>query len=83
MRSAGWPLAGVTRAVLLEAASGVSYDVAEGACGLDELLAAEEVFTSSSVREVMPVVQVDGRPFERGPAAAALQQALRGLAGAA
>ena len=45
--------------------------------------AAEEVFTSSSVREVMPVVQVDGTPFERGPAAAALQQALRGLAGAA
>jgi 4-amino-4-deoxychorismate lyase len=78
-------LAGVTRAVLIEAAAGVSYDVEEGHYGLDELLAAEEVFTSSSVREVMPVVQVNGRPFERGPAAAAaaLQQALRGLAGAA
>ncbi len=38
------------------------------------------MFTSSSVREVMPVVAVDGRPFERGEAAAALQAALRELA---
>ena len=30
------------------------------------LLAADEVFTSSSVREVMPVVVVDGRPFSTG-----------------
>ena len=76
-------LAGVTRAVLIEAAPGVGYDLEEGHYSLDELLAAEEVFTSSSVREVMPVVAVDGMAFERGPAATALQQALRGLAGAA
>jgi 4-amino-4-deoxychorismate lyase len=76
-------LAGVTRAVLIEAAPGVGYELEEGHYSLDELLAAEEVFTSSSVREVMPVVEVDGTTFERGPAAAALQQALRGLARAA
>jgi 4-amino-4-deoxychorismate lyase len=76
-------LAGVTRAVLIEAAPGVGYDLEEGHYSLDELLAAEEVFTSSSVREVMPVVAVDGTTFERGPAATALQQALRGLAGVA
>ena len=70
-------LAGVTRAALLEAAPGRGYEVAEGAFPLAELLEADEVFTSSSVREVMPVVAVDGRPFERGPAAAALQTALR------
>lgn len=73
-------LAGVTRAALVEAAPGAGYDVAEGVYSIDDLLGAEEVFTSSSVREVMPAVAVDGRPFERGPAAAALQQALRGLA---
>jgi 4-amino-4-deoxychorismate lyase len=73
-------LAGVTRAVLIEAAPRAGYEVVEGAYPLSELLAAEEAFTSSSVREVMPVVQVDGRPFERGPAAAALQVALRDLA---
>jgi 4-amino-4-deoxychorismate lyase len=75
-------LAGVTRAVLIEAAPGVGYRVEEGHHSLDGLLASEEVFTSSSVREVMPVVQVDGTTFERGPAAAGLQHALRALAGA-
>jgi 4-amino-4-deoxychorismate lyase len=73
-------LAGVTRAVLLEAAPQAGYEVAEGAYPLSELLDSDEVFTSSSVREVMPVVAVDGRPFDRGPAAAALQAALRGAA---
>ena len=70
-------LAGVTRAVLIEAAPAAGFEVAEGAYALAELLGAEEAFTSSSVREVLPVVEVDGRPIERGPAAAALQQELR------
>jgi 4-amino-4-deoxychorismate lyase len=70
-------LAGVTRAVLIEAAPAAGFEVAEGAYPVAELLEAEEAFTSSSVREVLPVVEVDGRPIERGPAAAALQQELR------
>jgi 4-amino-4-deoxychorismate lyase len=74
-------LAGVTRAVLIEEAPSAGFQVEEGHYSLDELLAAEEAFTSSSVREVMPVVSVDGRRFERGPAAARLQAALRRLAG--
>jgi 4-amino-4-deoxychorismate lyase len=73
-------LAGVTRAVLLEAAPAAGYEVTEGAFPLAALLAADEVFTSSSVREVMPAVDVDDRRFERGPAAAALQAALRAAA---
>jgi branched-subunit amino acid aminotransferase/4-amino-4-deoxychorismate lyase len=50
----------------------------------EDLAGAEEAFLSSSTREVMPVVQVDGarvgdgRP---GPVAAELQMALRRLAG--
>jgi 4-amino-4-deoxychorismate lyase len=75
-------LAGVTRAVLVEAAPEVGFEIAEGTFRLTDLLEAEEAFTSSSVREVMPVVAVDGRPFERGPAAAALQAALRAAAAA-
>jgi branched-subunit amino acid aminotransferase/4-amino-4-deoxychorismate lyase len=43
-------------------------------------LDAEEVFTTSSVREVMPAVRVDDRPFVRGPAAQALQLELRRMA---
>jgi D-alanine transaminase len=54
--------------------------VEQDAYVLDELLEADEAFTSSSVREVMPLVELDGRPLGRGPAAEALQQALRGLA---
>ena len=35
--------------------------VEEGAYPLEQLLAADEAFTSSSVREVMPLVEIDGR----------------------
>jgi branched-subunit amino acid aminotransferase/4-amino-4-deoxychorismate lyase len=44
------------------------------------MVAAEEAFTSSSVREVLPIAELDGRPVPRGPAASALQAALRELA---
>ena len=70
-------LAGVTRATLLELASSCGYEVEEGAYPLGDLLGAEEAFTSSSVREVMPLVDVDGQTLGRGPAADALQAALR------
>ena len=78
-------LAGVTRAALLEEAAGLGYGVREGAFPAEELAAAEEAFTSSSVREVMPVVELDGRAIGEGrpgPAAAELQAALRRAAGA-
>src|SRR5204863_8305439 len=67
-------LPGVTRAFLCRL-----EPVLEGTFPLDELRTADEAFTTSSVREVMPVVEVDGtrvgdgRP---GPAAARLQAAL-------
>jgi 4-amino-4-deoxychorismate lyase len=73
-------LAGVTRATLLELAPGCGYRVEEGAYPLERLLEADEAFTSSSVREVMPLIQVDDRPLGRGPAADELQAALRELA---
>jgi len=70
-------LAGVTRATLLELAA---LPVVEGAFQLAELAAADEAFTSSSVREVVPVVELDGRPIPAGPTSAALQSALRAAA---
>lgn len=73
-------LAGETRAALLGLAAGLGYGVEEGAYPLDDLASAQEAFTSSSVREVMPIVEVDGRPLGRGPAADELQAALRRLA---
>jgi 4-amino-4-deoxychorismate lyase len=75
-------LAGVTRAALLELAIARGYTVEEGAYPLDDLCSAEEAFTSSSVRELMPLVAVDDRPLGRGPAADELQEGLRGAAAA-
>jgi 4-amino-4-deoxychorismate lyase len=76
-------LAGVTRETLLAAAGRAGIPVEEGAYARQRLTAADEVFTSSSVREVMPVVRLDddvvgdGRP---GPMAGRMQAALRAAA---
>ena len=77
-------LAGVTRAVLVQQAAGLGYEVREGAFPRDHLAAAEEAFTSSSIREVMPAVELDGVSVGAGapgPAARELQAALRRAAG--
>jgi len=68
-------LPGVTRQFLLgvEPAEETIADVAE-------LATADEAFLTSSIREVMPVVSLDGAPIgdgRPGPAAARLQAALR------
>ncbi len=73
-------LAGVTRATLLELAGSLGYSVEQGAYPLEALYGADEAFTSSSVREVMPLVEIDGRPLGRGPASDELQEALRAAA---
>jgi len=74
-------LAGVTRAALIQLAPKCGYQVEEGAYPLTELIVAEEAFTSSSVREVMPLVEIDGHALGRGPAGDALQAALREVVG--
>ena len=73
-------LAGVTRAAVLELAVERGFAVEEGAYPLSHLLDAEEAFTSSSVRELLPIVDLDGQAFARGPTAGELQHALRVLA---
>jgi 4-amino-4-deoxychorismate lyase len=76
-------LAGITRATLFELAPGLGLKVLEGVFTAEDLAAADEAFLSSSTRELMPVIEVDGSPVadgHPGPAAAALQAALRRLA---
>lgn len=73
-------LAGVTRAAIIELAHGCGFRVEEGSYPLPDMLAAEEAFSSSSVREILPLVEIDGQAVGRGPAADELQQALRALA---
>lgn len=76
-------LAGVTRATLIAEAAALGYEVREGAFPLEHMASAEEAFTSSSVREVMPAIELDGTPIgigEPGSAARDLQEALRAAA---
>ena len=73
-------LAGETRATVLGLAAGLGYRVEEGTYPLERLLAADEAFTSSSIREVLPIVAVDDVDLPRGPAAQGVQNALRDLA---
>ena len=73
-------LAGVTRAHLLRLAPSAGFRVEEGAWPLDEVTGADEVILSSSVREVVGVIDVDGRTIgdgRPGGGAQALQAALR------
>jgi 4-amino-4-deoxychorismate lyase len=69
-------LAGVTRSFVLE----LEPRTREGRYTIADLLAADEAFTTSSIREVMPVRAVDGHAIgdgKPGPVAARLQAALR------
>lgn len=58
-------------------------EAVEGPFPLGDLLGADEAFTTSSIREVMPVVAVDGSRIgdgTPGPAATRLQAAIRSVA---
>jgi branched-chain amino acid aminotransferase len=61
-------LAGITREVVLELAASLSVPAAAQPLHLDDLLAADEAFLTSTTRELVPIRQVDesviasGRP---------------------
>jgi branched-chain amino acid aminotransferase len=77
-------LAGITRAYVLGAAGRLGIGVDERALRPEDLYGAEEVFITSSIREVLPVVRVDqatigtGAP---GPVTRALHRAFRAAVG--
>ena len=73
-------LPGVTRAAVTRLAREAGYRVREGSFTLPALLHADEAFASSAVREIVPVIAVDGRELSRGEAAPRLQQLLEALA---
>ena len=63
-------LGGVTRAVLIDALRTGGHSVQERPIGLDELRAAEEIWTTSTVLRLQPVASLDGAPLPQvaGPA---------------
>jgi para-aminobenzoate synthetase / 4-amino-4-deoxychorismate lyase len=71
-------LPGVTRARVLDLAGGVGLEAHETTLRRDDLLAADEVFLTGSVRGIEPVASLDGAPLaDPGPLAAELAAALR------
>jgi branched-subunit amino acid aminotransferase/4-amino-4-deoxychorismate lyase len=73
-------LPGVTRGAVAALARHAGYRIREGSFTLPSLLRAEEAFTSSAVREVMPLIAVDGRELPRGKVAPELQRLLEQVA---
>ena len=59
-------LAGITRAHVLETAASLGIPVVLRTPSLDEAFAADELFISSSIRELMPVVRLDRSPIGSG-----------------
>jgi branched-chain amino acid aminotransferase len=77
-------LAGITRAHVLDAATAAGVPVDQRTLRPEDLYEADEVFVTSSIREVLPVVRVDGRAIGAGvpgPVARALHRAFRVAAG--
>lgn len=59
-------LLGITRETVLEVASELGLEVRLSSLTLPELLRAAEVFVCSSIRELLPVVSIDGQPIGSG-----------------
>ncbi len=71
-------LPGITRRVILELATELGHPVSEMPILAEELPRLEELFLTGTTTDVMPVVQLDGRPIgdgRPGPVTRALQQA--------
>ena len=69
-------LPGVTREVLLEQVGAPGFDLAERHLTLAQLESADEVFITSTTRELLQVLEIEGKPTGRdGRARAALQEA--------
>jgi branched-chain amino acid aminotransferase len=73
-------LPGVTRQVVLELAQGRETTVREEPVSVKDLLAADEAFITSTLKELVPIVSVDGAPLGRsrpGPVTLRLLESFR------
>ncbi len=71
---------GITRGVVLDLAREMGMPVVEGFLSVKEIEKADEMFLTSTTREVVPIVKVDGKPIgsgRPGPIATRLLDAYR------
>jgi branched-subunit amino acid aminotransferase/4-amino-4-deoxychorismate lyase len=59
-------LEGVTRRVVLDLARGLGLSATEARVLPEDLFRAEELFLTSTIRELVPVVRVDGQAIGNG-----------------
>jgi branched-chain amino acid aminotransferase group I len=59
-------LPGITRAIVLEIATGAGISAIERRVSLSELYAADEVFATGTMGELTPVLEIDGRSIGGG-----------------
>ncbi|WP_456417195.1 D-amino acid aminotransferase [Thiolapillus sp.] len=59
-------LPGITRDLVLELARDAGLPYAEASISVEELETAEEIWVTSSTKEVMPVTRLNGRPVDNG-----------------
>ena len=59
-------LPGITRQAVIEIAQRLGYEVCEAEIKKEELLVVNEVFLTSSVREIVPLTSIDEIPIGRG-----------------
>ena len=59
-------LPGITRDVILEIAENTGFPYQEKNISVDELFTADEVWFTSSTREIVPVISVDNRQIGTG-----------------
>lgn len=77
-------LAGVSLQVIMELAADLGMEAAERDLSIEEALAADEAFTTSTPYCLLPVTQINGQPIgdgEPGPVFARLMRAWNELAG--
>jgi branched-chain amino acid aminotransferase len=76
-------LEGVTRGVVLRIARGLGLEAEETPLRAEDLEGADEVFVTSTIREIVPVVRLGARPVgpgRPGPVTSRLHRAFRELA---
>jgi len=75
-------LSGVTRDLVLDLAAKMGIEREEGRYRREELGAADEIFFTSTTREVLPILRLDGRPVgggSLGPVTLRLHEGYRAL----
>jgi branched-chain amino acid aminotransferase len=73
---------GITRGVVLDIAQKIGLKVVEGLFDIDDIGRAQEMFLTSSTREVVPIARVEGKAIGTGRPGPVTQMLLREYRGA-